>query len=168
MPQFRDRQEYERWKAGQIGAAQPGGTERPATPGSSPVPGWKTRRIVLLVVGAVGLLALLAAAIVGGVVYLLKSSDAYRVSEAFIRDSAEIRAVVGDPLELGWFPTGSIELYGGGAEGTAELNITVKGAAGSTTVYVALRKNQGQWRVVAATYTDRSGTVRRLRPGQSS
>lgn len=122
----------------------------------------RDRRIVIIALAAlIPFLLLVVGAIAGVVFYFVKSSDAYKLAEATIRESAEIRQVVGEGLEFGWFPMGSVETTGGGG-GHAELSIRVKGSAGSTTVYVTLGREAGRWRVTSASYEGRDGAVKRL------
>lgn len=93
--------------------------------------------VLLLVVGIVAALAL-------GVMSLVKSSGAYAEAVSLARKSDEVRAALGEPIEEGWFVTGSVNSSGASAD--ASLAIPLSGPKDAGTLYVEGRKSAGVWR----------------------
>lgn len=111
-------------------------------------------------------LAAFGVIIVGGaflaVVSMTKRSPAYRAAEEFIRNSPEIRALVGSEMRFGWVPRGSI--LADVNAGSADLRMRVSGPTGSTRVEVLARSRTNQWMVVSARYVDRDGSLKTVLP----
>jgi len=74
---------------------------------------------------------------------LMKYSMAYSGALDRVRASAEVREVLGTPIEDGIFVTGNINISG--PSGRAELSFPVRGPRGKATVYVAASKTLGEW-----------------------
>lgn len=108
--------------------------------------GWFARNwkwfVALIVVG----LLLVAGAVVGifALVFsLIKSSEVYTHALAQARADPQVVAVLGEPIEEGFMPSGSIEISGG--SGNADLSITIHGPKGSATIYVVATRQAGRW-----------------------
>jgi hypothetical protein len=94
---------------------------------------------------------LLPVALCGGLVTLIltvafgaiKSSAPFTESWAAVRQHPEARQLLGDPMEPGFFITGSIHVSG--AAGDADISYSVSGPKGSGTVCVVAEKAAGQW-----------------------
>ena len=86
---------------------------------------------------------------------LFKTSDSYIRATAFVLQCDEVQETVGEPMELGFLPTGNINYTNG--VGTADFVIPVKGPAGKTRVEVGLQKVDDEWEILGATYIDASG-----------
>ncbi|MBN2514659.1 MAG: hypothetical protein JXC33_01365 [Deltaproteobacteria bacterium] len=125
-----------------------------------------SKRYKTLTITAVAVVILIFLGTIAGVFFMLKRSDAYRISETFIRNSDEIQKTVGENIRFGLIPVGSVKLSG--REGTANFKVSVKGSRGSTVVRVYLRKSQGTWRVASALYTDKFGIKRLVVPSSGS
>ena len=115
--------------------------------------------ITVLLVLSILNYSLLGAAVFG-IQYSITHSEAYQISESFLRENEKIRRIVGEQIEFGFFPTGSIQSNRQRAR--AEFDISVKGSSGSAVVLVSLLKQRGGWTIVKATYEDESGTVQSL------
>ncbi len=102
----------------------------------------------------------LLGATVFGLQYSITHSEAYKVSESFLRENEDIRRTVGEQIEFGRFPSASMQ--SNSRQSTAEFDIGVKGSSGSTEVSMSLVKEQADWRIVKATYLDENGSVRSL------
>jgi hypothetical protein len=102
-----------------------------------------------------GCAVLLIVLLVGGALWGLsafKSSASYRECERFIRQSQEIAAVTGEPMEFGFLPMGNISknLTAGGVQGTADFTVHVSGPEGKSRVTLTLQLVDDQWEVVTA------------------
>ena len=118
------------------------------------------QRYKVLTITAVLLILTVFLGVLTAVFLMMKRSDAYQVAETFIRNNKNIMETVGDNMKFGFFPLGSVKVSG--QVGVADFKIHVKGSKGSTDVDIFMRKQEGAWRVVAAKYTDRYGTKRRI------
>ena len=99
------------------------------------------------VVGGCGCLlvlgALAAVAIVVGVFGIVKRSDVYEEAVARAQDHPAATAALGEPIEAGWYVTGSVETSGPGGE--ASLSVPLEGPRGEGTLYVEATKRAGAW-----------------------
>jgi DNA-directed RNA polymerase subunit RPC12/RpoP len=123
-------------------------------------PGLISKRYKTFIVIAIVMIIIIFSGSIASVFFMLTRSDAYKSSKNFIKNSREIRAVVGNNMRFGLVTLGFVKMSG--REGTAKFKIRVRGSKGSTEVRVFLRKTADEWRVVAASYKDRYGVMRRL------
>jgi len=86
-----------------------------------------------------GLPTLLFFVIVGSI----KSSDAYTEALAKAKANEEVKTLLGEPIEAGFWVNGSIEVSG--PSGKADLAIPISGPKGSATLYVVATKTAGKW-----------------------
>ena len=91
-----------------------------------------------LLVLCVGFVVLLFAVVLAA----MKGSDAYREGLARARASAEVKNLLGEPIEPGWL-TGKIKVSG--PSGMADLAIPLSGPKGAATLYVVATKEAGKW-----------------------
>ncbi|MFK5980983.1 MAG: cytochrome c oxidase assembly factor Coa1 family protein [Rhizobiaceae bacterium] len=90
-------------------------------------------------------LALLIGSIFYGILYLVKGSDAYKLTMQELRGDTQVVAALGEPIEAGWFITGNINING--IEGAANFSIPVSGPKGNGTVISRSTKVAGEWRI---------------------
>ena len=97
------------------------------------------------IAGVVVLLAFvgLGAAGLFGVTALMKSSEAYKGAMQQVRADPRSVRMLGEPIESGWFISGSINVSG--ASGKADIAIPVSGPRGGGTVYCRAEKQIGTW-----------------------
>lgn len=97
--------------------------------------------------GGCGLLVLLFVAVLGGIFAIVlgsvRRSDVSVQAFAKASGSAEVRALLGTPLEKGWTFSGSISVSNDG--GQANLNIPIAGPKGSGSLHVEATKENGVW-----------------------
>ena len=114
------------------------------TPNRSP---WWQRRWKLVV--ALGVLAsiLLLSGFVVAVCSLtfgiMKKSGAYQQAVAAARTDIDVVAILGTPIEEGFFVMGEIQLTDD--SGYANLSIPITGPNGAATIYAEADKSRGQW-----------------------
>ena len=94
--------------------------------------------------GLVVLGALAAAAILLVVLGAVKQSDVYREAVDRARSHPDVVTALGEPVEPGWFVSGSVNVSG--PSGEASLAIPLEGPAGEGTLYVEATKEAGTWR----------------------
>lgn len=95
--------------------------------------------VVLAVIGAmalcVGLIALFPLS--------FRSSEPARLALERAQQDPEVIALVGTPVKLGWWVSGSMS---SGAEGQfADLKLPISGPQGAATLYITARKQEGGW-----------------------
>ena len=93
----------------------------------------------------------------GGIMHFMKSSDAYRLSQQYIKANPWIQQEVGGRMKFGLFPTGEVSVSG--ASGEADFAIRVSGEKGKIIVYTSLEKREGKWVVVEGAYKDKEGNL---------
>ncbi|HKS26191.1 MAG TPA: cytochrome c oxidase assembly factor Coa1 family protein [Pyrinomonadaceae bacterium] len=119
-----------------------------------------TKRLVIIIVGIIGglalLVALFAAAIVGIAFYSIGNSEAASTAKAFLKQNEKLREDVGEVREFGSFVTGSINTQG--SDGTATLYLKVIGSRRTVKATVDMVfTERGQWRVTGASYVNEAG-----------
>lgn len=130
-----------------------------------------TKKIVLIVVGVVVVLALLAAVFVGGIVgvvlYQVGNSEAAAKAKDFLRTSDKLTNDIGEVTDFGSIVTGNVNVANNSGEAT--LHLKVIGSRKTVNASVDLIYTNGSaWRVSAASYVNSSGqTVDLLDPYDS-
>jgi len=74
---------------------------------------------------------------------LLQHNDAYRVALARARGSPGVVHELGEPIEAGWWISGSINVTG--PSGSADFETPLHGPSGRGTLYVTAEKRAGRW-----------------------
>jgi len=81
--------------------------------------------------------------IYGAVSSTIKSSDVYQEGMTRTRSNAEVRALLGEPIEAGFWITGNISLNG--PSGNVDVSIPISGPKGSGTLYIVGTRTAGRW-----------------------
>ena len=130
-----------------------------------------TKKIVLIVIGVVVVLALLAGVFVGGIVgvvlYQVGNSEAAAKAKDFLRTSDKLTAEIGEVTDFGSIITGNVNVANNNGEAT--LHLKVIGSRKTVNASVDLIYTNGSaWRVSAASYVNSSGqTIDLLDPYDS-
>ena len=74
---------------------------------------------------------------------LIKNTTPYKVAVQEAETDQRIIELIGEPIEPGWWVSGSTETSGG--KGSADLMIPVSGPNGKMTIYVEAKKTAGEW-----------------------
>ncbi len=90
--------------------------------------------------------------LIGGIVYILKESDAYKLSKQYISTNLWVKQEVGNTIEFDIIQSSKVF---NGASGKANLTIHVSGDKGEITVATTLEKKDGEWKIIKAGYFDR-------------
>lgn len=114
-----------------------------------------TKKIVLIVVGIVGVLALLGVLFVVGIGWFVFStignSKAADTARTYLRTNKMLTDEIGEVTDFGSFVTGSINTQNDSGEATLNLKVYGKLKTVNATVSLAYRSNQ-DWRVTEAFY----------------
>ena len=95
---------------------------------------------------------LLLFSLIGGIVYILQESDAYKLSKQYISTNPWVQQEVGNTIGFGIIQSSKVF---NGAYGKANLTIHVSGDKGEITVTTMLEKKDGGWQIIKAGYFDR-------------
>lgn len=113
-------------------------------------------------VGAIALAVVVGVTLMGGysvVVYKLRHSSSGREAVAQVRSSAQLKALLGEPLK--------VRIEGGelAHEGNASFEMHVVGPKGSAVISVEARAEKHAWRIASGTVTLDDGREVPLEPG---
>lgn len=130
-----------------------------------------TKKIVLIVVGVVVVLALLAGIFVGGVVgvvlYQVGNSEAAAKAKDFLRTSDKLTDDIGEVTDFGSIVTGNVNVANNNGEATLHLKVIGERKTVNASVDL-IYTNGSAWRVSAASYVNSSGqTIDLLDPYDS-
>lgn len=110
----------------------------------------KSKKFWIALVAGVGCLVPIAGCcvffgVVGTTVGVsLKSAEPYQEGLARARGNAQVIEALGEPINEGWMPSGSIGVNGAG--GHADVSVGLSGPKGSGTLYVSAIKQAGAWK----------------------
>src|ERR1700682_6229442 len=94
--------------------------------------------LVPIVLGS-GLVLLVVSLVFGA----LKSSDAYTQALSKAKANDEVRALLGEPIQAGFWVSGNFQVNG--PSGHADFSIPLSGPKGSATLYATAIKSAGRW-----------------------
>lgn len=100
---------------------------------------WAIAGLLIWVVGIGG-----CAATVGSVPFILKSSDAYRMTMDAIRADDRVKAAIGDDMADNFWVGGHLNVNANGS-GDAQFSIPIHGGKGNGTAFSHLARNAGAW-----------------------
>ena len=110
-------------------------------------PGWFSRNWKWAVpLGCLGTMVMFVgffAAIFMVVMGAMRTSDAYQIAMSKARQHPAVIDALGEPMEVGWFVSGNINVNG--ASGEADLSVPLNGVRGSGTLYIVADKVAGEW-----------------------
>ena len=105
----------------------------------------------VLFVGFLAFIGFIVTVVIGG----MKSSAPYRDGMERARRDDRVVALLGTPIESGWFISGSINTEN--ADGNANLSIPIHGPKGKARLHVVGEKESGRWRYTTMTVTPETG-----------
>lgn len=85
----------------------------------------------------------------------MKSSEAYKLSYAEIKNDQDVIGVLGEPVSSGFFVMGSVSTNG--PDGAASLQYSVKGSKAEGKAYVYAVKAAGKWELKEVVVEDETG-----------
>ena len=121
-----------------------------------------TKKIVLIVVSIVAVLALIAALFVGGIVWFtfhtIGSSEAANTARAYLRSNEKLKQDIGEVKDFGSLVTGSINVQNQNGDATLKLKVYGEKKTVNATVDLSYRNNRA-WRVTGASYESDGRTI---------
>jgi len=130
-----------------------------------------TKKIILIIAGILGVLALVVALFVGGIFWFvfhtIGNSEAAEASRTYLRNNAVLKQDIGEVKDFGSFVTGNVNVSNGDGEATLYLKVIGEKREVNARVDLSYRSNQN-WRVTGASY-DRDGrTIDLMKPYEQS
>jgi hypothetical protein len=118
-----------------------------------------TKKIILIIAGIMGVLALVAALFVGAIAWFafhtINKSEPAKQARTYLRNNEILKQDIGEVKDFGWFITGNINVQN--SDGVATLYLKVIGEKRNVNARVDLSyRNSSAWRVTGASY-DRGG-----------
>lgn len=102
------------------------------------------------------LLVLCCAGIFGGLLYTMKSSEPYQMALEQVRTNPKVIESLGEPIqEVGWFPSGSVEIEND--RGDARFDFDIAGPKGKGHVRTQARRIAGKWGLTTLEVTGPDG-----------
>ncbi len=130
-----------------------------------------TKKIILIIAGILGVLALVVALFVGGIFWFvfhtIGSSEAAETARTYLRSNEVLKQDIGEVKDFGSFVTGNINVANGDGEATLYLKVIGEKQTVNARVALQYRSNRS-WRVTGASY-DRDGkTIDLMKPYDKS
>ena len=121
-----------------------------------------TKKIILIIAGIVGVLALIVVLFVGGIawfaVHTIGNSEAAETARTFLRNNEILKRDIGGVKEFGSLITGSVNVQNTDGEATLHIKVYGEQRAVNATVELSYRSNRA-WRVTGATYQRDGQTI---------
>jgi hypothetical protein len=130
-----------------------------------------TKKIILIIAGILGVLALVVALFVGGIFWFvfhtIGSSEAAEASRTYLRNNAVLKQDIGEVKDFGSFVTGNVNVSNGDGEATLYLKVIGEKREVNARVDLSYRSNQN-WRVTGASYERDGRTIDLMKPYEQS
>ncbi len=89
----------------------------------------------------VAIMVIMAGLIFYGIMASLRQSDACQKALELARNSEVMKQELGEPIEMGWFVSGSVSIKNG--LGDSDFSVPISGPKGGATVYIVGKKQGG-------------------------
>ncbi len=130
-----------------------------------------TKKIVLIIAGIFGVMALLVALFAGGIAWFafrtIANSEAAETARTYLRANEVLKQDIGEVKDFGSFITGQINVANGDGEATLYLKVIGEKRNVNATVNLSYRSNRN-WRVTGASYQRDGQTIDLMRPYEQS
>jgi hypothetical protein len=130
-----------------------------------------TKKVILIIAGILGVLALVVALFVGGISWFLfhtiGSSEAADASRTYLRNNQALKQDIGEVKDFGSFITGNVNVANGDGEATLYLKVIGEKRNVNARVDLSYRSNQN-WRVTGASYDSDGRTIDLMKPYEQS
>ena len=130
-----------------------------------------TKKIILIIAGILGVLALVVALFVGGIFWFvfhtIGNSEAAEASRTYLRNNEVLKQDIGEVKDFGSFVTGNVNVSNGDGEATLYLKVIGAKRDVNARVDLSYRSNQN-WRVTGASYERDGRTIDLMKPYEQS
>lgn len=124
-----------------------------------------TKKIILIIAGIVGVLALIVALFVvaiGWIVFrTIGSSEAAETARTYLRNNEQLKQDIGEVKDFGWFVSGNINVQNTNGEASLHFKVIGERKTVNATVDLSYRSNRN-WRVTGASYQRDGQTINLL------
>lgn len=126
-----------------------------------------TKKIILIIAGVLGVLALVVVLFVGAIFWFvfrtIGNSEAADTARTYLRNNEQLKQDIGEVKDFGWFVTGSINVQNANGEASLQFKVIGERKTVNATVDLSYRSNRS-WRVTGASYQRDGQTVDLMRP----
>jgi len=126
-----------------------------------------TKKIILIIAGIVGVLALIVALFVVAIGWFvfrtIGNSEAAEAARTFLRNNEQLKQDIGEVKDFGSFVTGQVNVHNTDGEATLHFKVIGEKKVVNATVDLSYRSNRN-WRVTGASYERDGQTIDLLRP----
>ena len=130
-----------------------------------------TKKIILIIAGILGVLALVVALFVGGIAWFafhaIANSEAAAASRTYLRNNELLKQDIGEVKDFGSFVTGNVNVANGDGEATLYLKVIGEKREVNARVDLSYRSNRN-WRVTGASYERDGRTIDLMKPYEQS
>ncbi len=130
-----------------------------------------TKKIILIIAGIFGVLALLVVLFAGGVLLFAEraigNSEAAETARTYLRNNEILKQDIGEVKDFGWFVTGNINVGNGDGEATLYVKVIGEKRNVNARVDLSYRSNRN-WRVTGASYQRDGQTIDLMRSYEQS
>jgi len=126
-----------------------------------------TKKIILIIAGIVGVLALIVALFVVAIGWFvfrtIGNSEAAETARTYLRNNEQLKQDIGEVKDYGSFVTGQVNVHNSDGEATLHFKVIGEKKVVNATVDLSYRSNRN-WRVTGATYEREGQTIDLMRP----
>jgi len=126
-----------------------------------------TKKIILIIAGIVGVLALIVALFVVAIGWFLfrtiGNSEAAETARTYLRNNEQLKQDIGEVKDFGSFVTGQVNVHNSDGEATLHFKVIGEKKVVNATVDLSYRSNRN-WRVTGASYERDGQTIDLIRP----
>jgi len=126
-----------------------------------------TKKIILIIAGIVGVLALIVALFVVAIGWFvfrtIGNSEAAETARTYLRNNEQLKQDIGEVKDFGSFVTGQVNVHNSDGEATLHFKVIGERKVVNATVDLSYRSNRN-WRVTGASYERDGQTIDLMRP----
>jgi len=126
-----------------------------------------TKKIILIIAGIVGVLALIIALFVVAIGWFvfrtIGNSEAAEAARTYLRNNEQLKQDIGEVKDFGSFVTGQVNVHNSDGEATLHFKVIGEKKVVNATVDLSYRSNRN-WRVTGASYQRDGQTIDLMRP----
>jgi glutamate/tyrosine decarboxylase-like PLP-dependent enzyme len=126
-----------------------------------------TKKIILIIAGIVGVLALIVALFVAAIGWFvfrtIGNSEAAETARTYLRNNERLKQDIGEVKDFGSFVTGQVNVHNSDGEATLHFKVIGERRVVNATVDLSYRSNRN-WRVTGASYERDGQTIDLMRP----